>query len=149
MVIVRTKADATNGSAEGDLGYGVELPVSAHIGTGLPELRQALLERAFAGDPYNVWIKNTLDLLDASAGYESVTGGRFELLARADERASPAELILDYEATHQGEFMGIPATGNKIEVTLFDMLRFSDGQAIEHWGLMDALAMMQQLGVAG
>jgi AcrR family transcriptional regulator len=27
-----------------------------------------------------------------------------ELLERADERASPAELILDYESTHQGEF---------------------------------------------
>ncbi len=27
-----------------------------------------------------------------------------ELLARADDRASPAELILDYESTHQGEF---------------------------------------------
>ena len=27
-----------------------------------------------------------------------------ELLARADDEASPAELILDYESTHQGEF---------------------------------------------
>ena len=27
-----------------------------------------------------------------------------DLLARADDRASPAELILDYESTHQGEF---------------------------------------------
>jgi AcrR family transcriptional regulator len=27
-----------------------------------------------------------------------------ELLARADNRVSPAELILDYESTHQGEF---------------------------------------------
>ncbi len=27
-----------------------------------------------------------------------------ELLDRADDRASPAELILDYESTHQGEF---------------------------------------------
>ena len=49
--------------------------------------------------------------------------------------------------THEGEFMSIPATGNKIEVALVDMVRFEDGQVIEHWGLMDALAMMQQLGV--
>jgi AcrR family transcriptional regulator len=27
-----------------------------------------------------------------------------DLLARADDRASPAELILDYESTHHGEF---------------------------------------------
>ena len=49
VVVVRTKADVTSGSPEGDLGSGLELPVSAHMGTGLPELRQVLLERAFAG----------------------------------------------------------------------------------------------------
>lgn len=33
-----------------------------------------VLERAFAGDPFNVWVKNTLDLLDSMRSYrESVT----------------------------------------------------------------------------
>ncbi len=49
--------------------------------------------------------------------------------------------------THQGEFMGIPATGNKVDIAFFDMVRFSDGKAIEHWGVTDTLTMMQQLGV--
>jgi steroid delta-isomerase-like uncharacterized protein len=49
--------------------------------------------------------------------------------------------------THQGEFMGIPATGKSIDVQLIDIIRFGDdGLAIEHWGVFDALAMMQQLG---
>jgi steroid delta-isomerase-like uncharacterized protein len=49
--------------------------------------------------------------------------------------------------THQGEFMGIPATGNSVDVELIDIIRFGDdGLAHEHWGIFDALTMMQQLG---
>ena len=50
--------------------------------------------------------------------------------------------------THQGPFMGMPATGKQIEVSLIDIIRFDDdGLAREHWGVVDQLAMMQQLGV--
>ncbi len=38
------------------------------------------LEIAFEGDPYDVWTKNTLDLLDTFAGYETARSGRFELI---------------------------------------------------------------------
>ena len=49
--------------------------------------------------------------------------------------------------THQGEFLGMPATGKSIDVQLIDITRFGDdGLAREHWGVFDALAMMQQLG---
>ena len=49
--------------------------------------------------------------------------------------------------THQGEFMGMPATGQSVDVQLIDIIRFGDdGLAHEHWGVFDALGMMQQLG---
>ena len=49
--------------------------------------------------------------------------------------------------THQGEFMGMPATGKSIDVQVIDIFRFGDeGLAHEHWGVFDALTMMQQLG---
>ena len=49
--------------------------------------------------------------------------------------------------THRGAFMGMPATGRSIDVQLIDIVRFGeDGLAREHWGVFDALAMMQQLG---
>jgi steroid delta-isomerase-like uncharacterized protein len=49
--------------------------------------------------------------------------------------------------THKGPFMGMSATGKRVEVKLIDIIRFGDdGQAREHWGLTDQLAMMQQLG---
>jgi steroid delta-isomerase-like uncharacterized protein len=49
--------------------------------------------------------------------------------------------------THQGEFMGMPATGRSVDVQVIDIMRFGeDGLVLEHWGLFDALGMMQQLG---
>ena len=49
--------------------------------------------------------------------------------------------------THTGDFMGMPPTGKRVDVQAIDIIRFAgDGLAHEHWGVFDALAMMQQLG---
>ena len=49
--------------------------------------------------------------------------------------------------THQGEFMGMSATGKAVDVQLIDIIRFGDdGLAREHWGVFDTMTMMQQLG---
>jgi steroid delta-isomerase-like uncharacterized protein len=50
--------------------------------------------------------------------------------------------------THEGDFMGIAATGKKIEVSNYDFVRFENDQAAEHWGAIDSDALMEQLGVA-
>ena len=49
--------------------------------------------------------------------------------------------------TQQGEFMGMPASGKNVDVQLIDIIRFDDdGLAREHWGVVDLMTMMQQLG---
>ena len=48
--------------------------------------------------------------------------------------------------THQGEFMGVPATGNKVTVTGIGIDRIEGGKIVEHWEQFDAMGMMQQLG---
>jgi steroid delta-isomerase-like uncharacterized protein len=48
--------------------------------------------------------------------------------------------------TQDGEFMGMPPSGRSVEVELIDIMRFDDGLVVEHWGVMDMLAMLQQLG---
>jgi steroid delta-isomerase-like uncharacterized protein len=48
--------------------------------------------------------------------------------------------------THEGNFMGMPPSGKHFEVTGFDMVRIRDGEVTDHWGVMDAMTMMQQLG---
>lgn len=55
---------------------------------------RAALERAFALDPYNVWHKNTLDLLDKMRGFRTVERGRFRITAPEKE----AELLVLYIA---------------------------------------------------
>jgi steroid delta-isomerase-like uncharacterized protein len=50
------------------------------------------------------------------------------------------------EGTHRGEFQGIPPSGKRISATGIDILRFSNGKAVEHWGEFDQLGMLQQLG---
>jgi steroid delta-isomerase-like uncharacterized protein len=49
--------------------------------------------------------------------------------------------------THKGEFMGVPATGTRVDMQLIDIMRFnSAGLVCEHWGVADMLSLMQQLG---
>jgi tetratricopeptide (TPR) repeat protein len=45
------------------------------------------LERAFARDPYHVWIKNTLDLLDTFSEYRETRTNRFHLIIHGREAA--------------------------------------------------------------
>jgi steroid delta-isomerase-like uncharacterized protein len=50
--------------------------------------------------------------------------------------------------TNTGDFMGMPATGQSVSVQAIDIIRFGDDDlAHEHWGVVDVMAMMQQLGV--
>ena len=66
-----------------------------------------------------------------------------------DVLASGDKVVIRVRATgtHQGEFMGMPPTGKDVDVQLIDIIRFGgDGLATEHWGVVDLLAMMQQLG---
>jgi steroid delta-isomerase-like uncharacterized protein len=48
--------------------------------------------------------------------------------------------------THQGEFMGVPASGRRIDLRAIDLLRFRDGRASEHWGVTDVMLLMTQIG---
>ncbi len=51
--------------------------------------------------------------------------------------------------TNDGAFMGMPATGKRVDVPGIDIVRFGeDGLGVEHWGAFDTMAMMQQLGLA-
>ena len=87
------------------------------------------------------------------------TLGYFRMLLTAfpDMRMDVEDLIVDKDktvarvkatATHQGEFMGVAPTGKRVAVQLIDIMRFDDaGLVCEHWGVVDMLSLMQQLGV--
>ena len=52
-----------------------------------------------------------------------------------------------WSGTQDGDLPGIPATGKRFSVDSIDIVRFVDGQAVEHWGVTDDLGMLTQLGV--
>jgi steroid delta-isomerase-like uncharacterized protein len=50
-------------------------------------------------------------------------------------------------ATHTGEFQGLPPTGKQVMLTGIDIQRIVDGKIVENWVNLDALGLLQQLGV--
>ena len=51
-----------------------------------------------------------------------------------------------WTGTHQGEFIGLPATGKQVAFDVIDIVRFAEGKLVEHWAVSDMLALMTQLG---
>jgi tetratricopeptide (TPR) repeat protein len=64
----------------------------AHLNLGMALLRlgqmdtgREAVEKAFKGDPFNVWAKNTLDLLDSMRDFKETKRGQFIIKASAEE----------------------------------------------------------------
>ena len=99
-----------------------------------------------------------LDALDAHPALAGA-GPFFEQLFAAfpDSAATLHEVIaegdwvayrLTQRGTHQGDWMGIPATGRHAEWEVMGTMRIVDGTIVENHAQPDAIGMMQQLGVA-
>jgi steroid delta-isomerase-like uncharacterized protein len=52
-----------------------------------------------------------------------------------------------WTGTHQGELMGIAATGKQVRFEGIVIWRIADGQLAERWAAIDRFGLMQQLGV--
>lgn len=53
-----------------------------------------------------------------------------------------------FSGTNTGTLMGYPPTGRRASWTAIDQCRYEDGKLAEHWGVVDLLSMLQQLGQA-
>ena len=51
-----------------------------------------------------------------------------------------------YRGTHTAELMGIPASGNAVEMRSIDIWRVEDGMFVEHWDELNLLQLFQQMG---
>jgi steroid delta-isomerase-like uncharacterized protein len=72
-----------------------------------------------------------------------------------DLRAEIRDLLQDgdkvvtrktFRGTHQGEFMGIAPTNTEVSFDVIDIVRIADGKIREHWNVVDAMSLMNQLG---
>ena len=77
------------------------------------------------------------------AGFPDLRFDPEDVLESGDKVVARARVT----GTNEGDFMGIPASGRSIDVQVIDILRFgADGLVHEHWGVMDIMSMMQQIG---
>jgi len=100
---------------------------SSHLALGMGLLRmgkieegRAEVEKAFEGDPFNLWAKNTLDLLDAMKEYRETKHGDFVIKADAKESdvLAPyaAELLDEAKAKLSAKYKFTPRPPIAVEI---------------------------------
>lgn len=89
--------------------------------------------------------KGTIDSFRMTfAAFPDMSAEIHDMVAEGDKVATN----VTFRGTHEGEYMGIPATGKGFEAGAVDIIRLDDeGRAVEHWGIFDAMSVMQQLGM--
>ncbi len=72
-----------------------------------------------------------------------------DLRAEIEDQFSQGDKVVTrktFHGTNDGEFMGMPPTGKQVSFDVIDILRLRDGQFVDHWNVVDAMGLMQQLG---
>jgi steroid delta-isomerase-like uncharacterized protein len=77
-------------------------------------------------------------------------GGAFpDLQLTVEAQLAEGDLVAtrwSARGTHQGELMGVPASGSQVTVTGITIGRIADGKIVEEWTNWDGLGLMQQIG---
>jgi predicted ester cyclase len=91
--------------------------------------------------------------LDSEAWTRFLSGfveGFPDLRLTVEDAVGEGDLVaqrVHFAGTHTGEFQGLPPTGRKVEFSGLELNRFVDGRVAEHWFQLDALTLLQQLGL--
>ncbi len=59
------------------------------------------------------------------------------------------DIVMTYSTTtgtHEGEWLGNPATGNELNFDVVDIFRIENGKIAEHWDVADTLKLFTQVG---
>ena len=51
-----------------------------------------------------------------------------------------------FRGTHQGPFMGVPASGRSIDFEVIDLIKVRNGRITDHWVAIDQMLLLTQLG---
>ena len=61
------------------------------------------------------------------------------------------DMVVSYwvaTATHEGDWLGIPATGKTVKYAGVNIFRIACGKIVESWGIADHLGLLKQIGGA-
>ncbi|HVM89920.1 MAG TPA: ester cyclase [Puia sp.] len=100
------------------------------------------IEHQYGFDPPNAeGVKKSI--LSLRASFADISFTIEELIAHDDKVWGR----MTVRGTQTGQFGPLPPTGKKFEITVIDIMRFKNGKLVEHWGVPDRFALMQQLGM--
>jgi steroid delta-isomerase-like uncharacterized protein len=99
------------------------------------------VETGVAGGPEDMRV--ALDMI--RAGFPDIHVTIEDIIAEGDR----VVVRNTWRGTHLGEFNGIPATGNKVEISGIVIWRIENGLITERWATIDTLSLLRQLGVLG
>ena len=85
---------------------------------------------------FYVWFEHAL------ASFPDVHFTVYDMFAEGDEVVAR----WSYEATHTGDFLGIPATGKRVTDYGINIFRVENGKIADMWINQDSLGLLQQLG---
>jgi len=106
---------------------------SMRVSTFLPPATLATASRSSANRQF--WTAFFTALPDLTATMEDLVISGDRVVGR-----------FTYRGTHTSAFMGIPASGNPVEMRSIDIWRVEDGMFAEHWDELNLLEMFQQMG---
>lgn len=108
--------------------------------------------RDFLAPDYRRHVSPALPPLDLDAQVERLAGFREafpDIALRIDEITAEDDRISfrsTITGTHQGEFAGLPPTGERVTVGLVDVIRVEGGKFAEQWGGPNMADLFRQLG---
>jgi predicted ester cyclase len=91
--------------------------------------------------------------LDSEAWTRFLSGfvvGFPDLQISVEDAVGEGDLVaqrVHFMGTHTGEFQGLPPTHRSVSFSGLELNRFVDGRVAEHWFQLDALTLLQQLGL--
>jgi steroid delta-isomerase-like uncharacterized protein len=92
------------------------------------------------------------EIISGIEGYKqhfvTLTTGFPDLRITIEDMQEEARVVARFvvEATHTGDFAGIPPTGKRVRVTGIEINRITNGQIVEGHANTDGLGLMKQLG---
>ena len=99
------------------------------------------------------YIQHNEDVAQGKAGFKEFFVDMFKVMPdfkyTMKKIIAEGDIVMMYStttATHLGEWLGNPPTGNKLDFDVVDIFRIEDGKIAEHWDVADTLKLFTQVG---
>lgn len=101
------------------------------------------------------YIQHNPDVPQGKAGFKKFFEATFKAIPdfsySLKQIVAEGDFVMIYcttSGTHTGgEWLGQPATGNRLNFNVVDIFRIQDGKIAEHWDVADTFSLFKQLGI--